>query len=99
VVYVCRGSACRKPPERGDVIACLDRVAIVCSVKCQGICKGVVIGTDVDGRREWFARVRRPKTVRALVRWLRRRGPIPGRVERRRLPKRSGRRPKGGAFA
>jgi hypothetical protein len=77
------------------VVACLDEVATVCTVKCQGVCKGVVVGTEVGGHREWFARVRKPKTVRALARWLVTGGPMPERVERRRLPRRAGRRPKG----
>jgi hypothetical protein len=93
VVYVCRGVSCRKDARRhGALVEELCAVADVELVRCQSICKGPVAGVEVDGRLEWFRRVRRTGR-RALAAWLldggRRR--LPDALRERRVRKRRGR--------
>lgn len=90
-VFVCVGSDCRKADAHQALQAVLDEVAQVRVVDCQKICSGPVAGVDVDGRLEWFERVRSPKSRRALARLVRHGGPLPERLRKRRVAKRSGR--------
>jgi hypothetical protein len=64
-------------------------------VGCQKICAGPVAGTKVAGRMEWFSRVDSAKRIAGLRMLVERRKkrPVPA-LERRRLVKRSGRRPR-----
>lgn len=89
-VLVCVGSDCRKADGHRALRVVLDEVDVR-PVSCQKICKGPVAGVEVDGRLEWFKRLRGPKSQRALLRLVRRGGPLPGRLRKRRVPKRSGR--------
>lgn len=89
-VLVCVGSDCRKAEGHRALRVALAQ-ADVRMVSCQKICKGPVAGVAVDGRLEWFKRLRGPKSQRALVRLARGGGPLPGRLRKRRVAKRSGR--------
>ena len=61
-------------------------------VGCQKVCRGPVAGIVINGRREWFGRLRKPKHVRKLARLVVGGGrKVPGSLEKRRLVKRSGR--------
>lgn len=94
-MYVCAGGDCAKPKAlRKALVAELDEVAEIVDVRCQSICVGPVAGLDVDGRLEWFERLRKPKTRRSLARLAARRGGggLPERLAKRRVAKRSGRR-------
>jgi hypothetical protein len=67
----------------------------VSKVGCQKICAGPVAGLVVDGRMEWFSRVNSAKRIaglRMLARHRHRR--IPTALEKQRVRKRSGRKPR-----
>jgi hypothetical protein len=66
-VYVCQGKACRKPDGRDELLDDLTHVADVHMVKCQKVCKGVVVGVCLDNRLEWFARISKKKSRAALL--------------------------------
>lgn len=71
-VYVCRGSSCRKRKELPKILKLLsDEDVSFKNVRCQKICKGPVVGFDIDGKVNWFKRLRDKKTQRALVVWFR----------------------------
>ena len=64
-------------------------------VGCQKICKGPVAGTRVHGVFEWFVRVNKKKPMAALAVLAHGSGSgIPGSLRKRRMLKRSGRRPR-----
>ena len=66
-VYVCTGSDCRKrakglrsiTEQLGDVE--------ICAVKCQKICKGPVIGVEVQGRLVWFSKLKDTKLQKQFM--------------------------------
>jgi hypothetical protein len=90
-VYVCR--KCKRSDCLIDVVEKTDAKLIL--VGCQKICDGPVAGTEVAGRMEWFSRVdsaKRLAGLRLLIRRQKRR-PVKA-LERRRVIKRSGRRPR-----
>jgi hypothetical protein len=67
-LYVCYGSDCVEP--RGALRrleAALEGVAAIKPVKCQKICRGPVVGLEVDGTLEWFREVNTDKSRRRLV--------------------------------
>jgi len=66
------------------------------AVGCQKVCKGAVVGLEVNGRMEWFQRVNRPKAMVALARLAQRggRGKVAKPLAKRWVSKRSGRPPR-----
>jgi hypothetical protein len=86
----CKGGRRLAELLEDETDACVDQV------KCQSICKGPVVGIEVEGQMEWFRKVRGAKTTAALLRLVRRhgRGSVATRLERHRLPNRSGRPPR-----
>lgn len=89
-IHVCRGSDCRKDRSK-RLDRALDRLdAELVEVRCQKLCDGPVVGLEVDGRLEWFERVRGAKAVDALVALV-----LEGRLgdvlKKRRSKKRAGR--------
>jgi hypothetical protein len=62
-------------------------------VRCQDICKGPVVGLEVDGDLRWFRRLRGKKARRSLAKLVRRagRGPVPERLRPLRVAERDGR--------
>ena len=57
--YVCHGSDCRKKKEDwARQNESLGKQGTVCPVKCQKICKGPVVGLEIDGRIEWFSKLK-----------------------------------------
>ena len=91
-VHLCRGSSCRHARGEKELRQRLDEVAEVCEVRCQRICDGPVIGTEVDGSLEWFERMRSKKVQRHVVEWLTGNGTFRRSLRKRRVAKRSGRR-------
>ena len=92
-VFVCRkckGHACLK--------SFLEDVPglRVQAVGCQKVCKGAVVGLEVDGRMEWFQRVNRPKSMVALARLAQRggQGKVAKPLAKQWVSKRSGRPPR-----
>ena len=65
-------------------------------VRCQKICHGPVVGTEVGGRIEWFERVSSVKELAALVRMTRAKhaDKVPKPLRKRRVRRRSGRPPR-----
>jgi hypothetical protein len=64
-------------------------------VRCQKICHGPVVGVPVDGRVEWFERMRKPKRVAALAKMVGRgKHRVPDRLRGVWLKQRSGRPPR-----
>ena len=69
LVYVC--SACARVTRELDALTeALADVAEVRRVKCQKVCDGPVVGTQVAGTLEWFRRVDTQKARRRLVQLL-----------------------------
>jgi hypothetical protein len=96
LVYVCRGKGCLKTDGRDELLGALGLVAEVRPVKCQKVCKGVVVGVSLDNRLEWFERISKAKSRTALVEVVTA-GTIaglPDRLGKRHLTKRSGRPPR-----
>jgi hypothetical protein len=91
-------AVCRKCKQAGCVVELLDRRtdAAVDLVRCQKICHGPVVGVLVEGRMEWFERVRGVKPLAALLRVAKKRHPskVAKPLRKLRVPKRSGRRPR-----
>lgn len=90
-VYLCTGKDCRRSPGHEELAGGLAGDLVV-EVRCQKICKGPVAGLEVEGRIEWFRSLRKPKARRALGRLVAAGGdgPLPERLARRRVSKRSG---------
>jgi hypothetical protein len=90
-VYVCR--KCKRSECVVDVLEKTDAKLVL--VGCQKICAGPVAGTKVAGRMEWFSRVDSKKGLAGLRLHLRHPKRRPAKaLERRRVPKRSGRNPR-----
>ena len=65
-VYICTGSDCRKrSKELRAITQGLEGVEL-CAVKCQKICKGPVVGVEVQGRMEWFSKLKEFKVQEQL---------------------------------
>jgi hypothetical protein len=92
-VFVCTKKGCGSGSQRRALADEVARVAQVTEVRCQSVCEGPVAGVVVDGRLEWFERLRTPKARRRLraVLAVGGRGPLPGALAKRRRPKRAGR--------
>jgi hypothetical protein len=67
-LLVCGGSHCRKMRARDDRFdRWISRLSVESeAVGCQKVCRGPVVGIDLDGRLEWFERMDSPKALRAL---------------------------------
>jgi len=89
-VYVCAGKDCRKRKvDRKKLRSAVAEVATEVRVGCQKVCKGPVVGVEVNGSVEWFAKVRGKKARRALVEFVDS-GVLPRELKSRRDKKRSG---------
>jgi hypothetical protein len=90
-VYVCR--KCKRSHCVVDAMEKTEAKLIL--VGCQKICAGPVVGAEVAGRLEWFSRVDSPKRLAGLRLLVRHKKRLPVKaLERRRVTKRSGRRPR-----
>jgi len=91
-------AVCRKCKQASCVIELLDRRTDTPLevVRCQKICRGPVVGLVVDGRMEWFERVRGVKPLAALLRVARKKHPstVPKPLRKLHVAKRSGRPPR-----
>ena len=96
--FLCNGSECRKKRKsQKSLRALLGKEGQVCEVRCQKICKGPVVGVEVDGRLEWFSKMT-GQDQDALVQLLRH-GDIKKRLRARMDKKRRGKlRTKSGSF-
>jgi hypothetical protein len=90
-VFVCK--KCKKADCLVKILKRTDSTLVL--VGCQKICAGPVVGTELSGRMEWFSRVDTPKRLAGLRMLVERRTKRPAKaLEKRRLPKRSGRAPR-----
>jgi hypothetical protein len=90
--FVCIGKDCCRAKGHHELLTAACAAGEVVAVRCQSICDGPVAGVEVDGRLEWFEDLRRPKTHAAVAGLVRHpRGPLPDRLRKRRVRKRSGR--------
>jgi len=90
IVFVCRGSSCRRHKACEDLRDCLATVAELTDVRCQRVCDGPVVGTDVDGSLEWFKRMDSEKAQRHLVDLVAGSGRLRRSLKKRRVAKRAG---------
>ena len=89
-VLVCRGKNCvHRKGVRERLEEEIGKVAEVERVSCQNICSGPVVGVEIEGRLEWFRRIRGKKSRRALVKLLAEEK-LSKRLRKRRAKKRSG---------
>jgi hypothetical protein len=89
--WVCTGKDCSRSKGHADLVREATDRAKVDFVRCQKICSGPVIGTEVDGRIEWFEEVRGRKSRRDVLRLTLGEGGLSDRLRRRRVAKRAGR--------
>jgi hypothetical protein len=95
-VVVCQGKKCSRACGHDALLRQLCKVSDVRVVRCQGICKGSVVGAVLDGRLEWFERIdsvklgARMKTAVAH----RTRGGLPTALKKRRVKRFQGRPPR-----
>lgn len=89
---MCTKGSCSDDDRRRALVDALAETAKVVSVGCQSVCEGPVVGVEVDGRLEWFERVRKGKARDAVVRLVGDRGhpELPKALTKRRVPKRAG---------
>lgn len=91
-IYLCKGDDCKKHKRAWSKLrALLKGVEGVEKVRCQKICSGPVLGASVDGRVQWFERVR-GGALRAAVGRLLGEGVLEDALEARRVQDRAGRR-------
>ena len=88
-IYVCKGKGCRKSEYTRSLEGCLNDHGNVIQVKCQKICKGPVVGLEVNGAIEWFKKLRSQKAQDQLVELLLR-GRLAGNLSERIAKKRRG---------
>ncbi len=70
-LFVCRSKDCRKyRKELKKIIQITEKHCEPVEVKCQGICKGPVVGFAINERWEWFKRMRGAKAHKALLKGL-----------------------------
>ena len=70
-LYICRSKDCRK--HRSALKKIIEDTQDLCQpvdVKCQGICKGPVVGFAINERFEWFKKLRTGKARKALMKGL-----------------------------
>lgn len=67
-LLVCRGSHCRKRlAKHPSVSKAIDELPVeVGRVGCQKVCRGPVVGFEVEGEWQWFERIDSKKALRAL---------------------------------
>ena len=89
--WVCTGKDCSRSKGHDELVGAASKASAVELVRCQKICSGPVFGTVADGRIEWFEKVRGGTSRAAAIRLAVGGGPLPDRLARRRVRKRSGR--------
>jgi hypothetical protein len=65
--FLCVGKDCRKDDGYRELASAVAVLPKVRRVKCQDLCGGPVAGVVVDGKVEWFEKLRRSKQRAALV--------------------------------
>jgi hypothetical protein len=83
---------CRKCKGHQRIVEYLEEHAAgpIKTVRCQKVCESPVAGLRVDGRWEWFASLRSPKTIKALTHLAGDPSSVPKQLEKCRSRGRSG---------
>ena len=69
--YLCNGKSCRKKKADNRALRSqLEQLTDVQEVGCQKCCSGPVVGIELDGRLEWFSKLRSGTNRRELMRAL-----------------------------
>ncbi len=89
-LYFCSGSDCQNLKSDRALREALDGRVEVCDVRCQKICKGPVVGLEIDGRIEWFYKMK-SKSMRKRLVALVKSGELHSSLASRLSSKRSGR--------
>jgi hypothetical protein len=85
--WLCRNKDCRKRKGFVELEEALG--ALARPVPCQKICKGPVVGFEVDGRLQWFRKIGKRRWREAVLRALRT-GEVSKELWARRVKKRAG---------
>lgn len=89
-VHLCHGKPCRTGKGFRKMLALLDDLdAHRIPVRCQGICKGPVVGLTVEGELRWYRKLCGAKKRRALREALQT-GRIRGKLKRCEVKKKRG---------
>jgi hypothetical protein len=93
---VCQGKKCSRACAHDALLRALCKVADVRVVRGQKICRGSVVGADLEGRLKWFERIDSPELCvdlkKAVVGGTRRR--LPPALKKRRLKRLAGQPPR-----
>jgi hypothetical protein len=65
--YVCTDKDCRRDEGYAELVKALQATGRVREVDCQDLCDGPVAGVTIDGRVEWFEKVRKERARQAVV--------------------------------
>ena len=65
--YVCTDKDCRRENGYDELRAALKAAGKVHEVDCQDLCEGPVAGVVVDGKVEWFEKLRKERFRAAVV--------------------------------
>jgi hypothetical protein len=87
-IMICQGGSCRK---RKKALRALASVlgSFWTPVRCQKICKGPVVGCEVNGELKWFADLQSRKSQEGLLRLVGE-GKVTKPLKKRRVKKRDG---------
>ena len=89
-ILVCNGKDCRKKTKyHRKLQEALAESGEVEHIGCQKICSGPVVGIQVKGTWQWFAKVRKADDRKAIRRVIRS-GKLAGRARGMRVKKRAG---------
>src|SRR6188768_2441516 len=66
-LLVCSGKDCRDAPGFKALMKAAEHAPEAYALPCQGLCHGPIAGVRVDGRVQWFERVRTGKVRKQLV--------------------------------
>jgi hypothetical protein len=66
IAYVCQGKHCARACAHNALLRSLCKVADVRLVRCQKVCEGTVVATELNGKLQWFERVDSPKICVAM---------------------------------
>jgi hypothetical protein len=65
--YVCTDKDCRRDDGYKELVQALRATGSVREVDCQDLCEGPVAGVVLDGKVEWFERLRKARAREAVV--------------------------------
>ena len=92
-VYLCTGKSCRKRSSHvNKLFGGLPEKVQIKTVSCQNVCSGPVVGVELDGRWEWFKKIRKDRHIKGLSLSIEA-GKIHAKLKDRRVKKRAGKRP------